>query len=43
MGVMPAHPASVRLSVVADAGRLGRKNLSMSTTARAVRHIAEEK
>jgi hypothetical protein len=30
--VMSAHSASVRLSVVADAGRLGRKDLSMSTT-----------
>jgi hypothetical protein len=30
---MSAHSASVRLSVVADAGRLGRKDLSMSTTA----------
>jgi hypothetical protein len=31
--VMSAHSASVRLSVVADAGRLGRKDLSMSITA----------
>jgi hypothetical protein len=30
---MSAHSASVRLSVVADAGRLGPKDLSMSTTA----------
>jgi hypothetical protein len=30
---MSAHSASVRLSVVADAGRLGRKDLYMSTTA----------
>jgi hypothetical protein len=30
---MSALSASVRLSVVADAGRLGRKELSMSTTA----------
>jgi hypothetical protein len=31
--VMSAHSASVRLSVVADTGRPGRKDLSMSTTA----------
>jgi hypothetical protein len=31
--VMSAHSASVRLSVVADAGWLGREDLSMSTTA----------
>jgi hypothetical protein len=39
---MSALSASVRLSVVADAGRLGRKDLSMSTTApRSTRRLTD--
>ena len=42
MRVMSALSASVRLSVVADAGRLGRKDLSMSTTApRSTRRLTD--